>query len=137
MNMLYGIVDTARDPKLYRLVQASPNQSCLFEGTIAEPLASAAPYLVELTDDTPLKDIWRTEGWGKAWGILLRSSLPMKDLRRHLRKFLMAQLPSGEAVYFRYYDPRVWRVYWPTCTPEEQAKWKQGVDEVVAEEGQQ
>lgn len=131
--MLYGIVDTARDPRLHRLVTASPNHACLFEGEIAEPLDSAAPYLVEITDDTPLKAAWRGEGWGKAWGILVKSSLPLKELRRHLRKFLMAQLPDGQVVFFRYYDPRVWRVYWPTCNDEERARWLEGVDEFVAE----
>jgi hypothetical protein len=135
MSRLYGIVDTARDPRLYPLVVQSPNHDCLFAGEIKEPLDRAAPYLVELTDETPLKKVWHSEGWGQAWGILIRSSLELKDLRRHLRKFLMAQLPDGEAVLFRFYDPRVWRTYWPTCTADEQAKWMQGVDEFVAEDG--
>lgn len=135
MSRLYGIVDTARDPRLYPLVVLSPHYDCLFAGELDEPLAEAAPYLVELTDDTPLKDIWRGEGWGQAWGILVRSSLELKDLRRHLRKFLLAQLPDGNTVLFRFYDPRVWRIYWPTCTEEEQAKWMKGVEEFVAEEG--
>jgi hypothetical protein len=72
-------------------------------------------------------------GWGQAWGILLRSPLELDPLRRHLRKFLLAQLPDGEAVFFRFYDPRVWRTYWPSCTPEEQAKWLEGIDEFIAE----
>ncbi len=133
MSRLYGIVDTARDPRLYPLVIQSPSYECLYAGEIKEPLDRAAPYLVELTDETPLKEIWRTEGWGQAWGILIRSSLELKALRRHLRKFLMAQLPDGRAVLFRFYDPRVWRTYWPTCTPEEQAQWLNGVDEFIAE----
>ena len=29
------------------------------------------------------------------------------------------QLPSGEMVYFRYYDPRVLQVYLPTCRRDE------------------
>jgi len=49
--------------------------------------------------------------------------------------FLLAQLPDGNAVFFRYYDPRVWRVYWPTCTPDEKAKWMEGVEEFIAEDG--
>ncbi len=134
MSRFYGIVDTARDPKLYPLVIQSPNYDCLFAGKLKEPLNQAAPYLVELTDETPLKVIWRTEGWGQAWGILVRSPLELKDLRRHLRKFLMVQLPDGDSVLFRFYDPRVWRVYWPTCTAEEQAKWLAGVEEFVAED---
>ena len=89
MSALYGIVDTARDERLFSLVKLSPNYDCLFAGEIDPALAAAAPYLVELTDETPLKNIWRTEGWGKAWGILLNSPLEIKDLRRHLRKFLL------------------------------------------------
>ena len=135
MTKLYGVVDTARDPKLYDLVMACPNRDCLFAGVIDEPLNRAAPYLVELDDKTPLKDIWRTKGWGQAWGILIRSPLDLNDLRRHLRKFLLAQLPDGNAVFFRFYDPRVWRVYWPSCTEEEKAKWMEGVEAFVAEEG--
>jgi Domain of unknown function (DUF4123) len=134
MSKLYGIVDTARDKRLYPLIKQSPHYTCLFLGDIPEPLDAAAPYLVEMTDDTPLKNIWRNEGWGKAWGILVRSSLDMKGLRRHLRKFLLAQMPDGEAVFFRFYDPRVWRIYWPTCTHEEQVKWMRGVEEFVVED---
>jgi len=134
VSRLYGIVDTARDAKLYSLVMSSPVQACLFAGTLAEPLNRAAPYLVELTSDTPLKDIWRAQGWGQAWGILLRSPLELKDLRRHLRKFLLAQLPDGNVVFFRFYDPRVWRTYWPTCTEDEKMVWLQGVESYIAED---
>lgn len=133
MSKLYGILDTARDPQLYPLLVKSPHYDCLFAGKLADPLKRTAPYLVELTDDTPLKNIWRTEGWGKAWGILLKSSLELRDLRKHLRKFLLAQLPDGNTVLFRYYDPRVWRTYWPTCTEEEKANWLKGIEEVIAE----
>lgn len=137
MSKLYGIVDAARDPKLYPLVVQSPSYDCLFAGKLAEPLQKAAPYLVELTDETPLKNVWRTEGWGKAWGLLVRSPLELKDLRRHLRKFLLAQLPDGTTALFRFYDPRVWNAYWPNCTPQEQADWLNGVDEFVAEPPEQ
>ena len=43
----------------------------------------------------------------------------MHELRKHFRQFLLAALPDGKQVYFRFYDPRVLRVYLPTCTPEE------------------
>ena len=134
MTRLYGVIDTARDKRLFPLVRRSPQFACLFAGDIAEPLDAASPYLVKLTDDTPLKEIWRSQGWGQAWGILVRSSLELKDLRRHLRKFLLVQLPDGNTVFFRFYDPRVWRTYWPTCTENEKARWMQGVEEFIAEE---
>ena len=133
MGRLYGIVDTARDPGLYDLVTHCPNHACLFAGEIKEPLNRAAPYLVELTDGTALRDAWRGRGWGQAWGILLRSPLDIRGLRRHLRKFLLSQLPDGEAVLFRYYDPRVWRSYWEACPAEDRSRWLEGVDEFIAE----
>ena len=136
MSRLYGIVDTAPDPRLYPLVIASPFHVCLFAGKLEEHPERAAPYLVELTNHTPLKGIWRAQGWGKAWGILVRSNLELEELRRHLRKFLMAELPNGDMVFFRFYDPRVWRVYWPTCTEEAKAKWLEGVEQFVAEENE-
>jgi hypothetical protein len=134
MTKLYGIIDTARDEKLYPLVKSCPAHICLFAGDLEEPVEQAAPYLVRLTKDTPLKDIWRNEGWGQAWGILVRSDLELMALRKHLRKFLLAQLPDGNTVFFRFYDPRVWRTYWPTCTEEEKSVWLEGIDSIVAEE---
>ena len=134
MSRLYGVVDTARDPGLYDLVMACPERDCLFAGVIEEPLNRAAPWLVDLTGDSPLKEAWRNKGWGQSWGILVRSDLPLERLRRHLRKFLLAQLPDGDPVLFRFYDPRVWRLYWPSCTGEEKARWMEGVEEFVVEE---
>lgn len=134
MSRLYGIVDTARDPGLYDLVMACPQRDCLFAGVIEEPLNRAAPYLVDLTGESLLKDAWRGTGWGNSWGILVRSPLGLEKLRRHLRKFLLAQLPDGDTVLFRFYDPRVWRLYWPSCSEEEKARWMEGIEAFVAEE---
>ncbi len=131
---LYGVVDAARDSRIYPLVLQSQNFSCLFAGDVPLPLRSAAPYVVELSDATPLKRVWHDEGWGQAWGILIRSTLGIDALRRHLRSFLLARLPDGQMALFRFYDPRVWRVYWPSCTADEKARWLRGVNEVVAEE---
>ena len=77
MSKLYGIIDTARDEKLYPMVESSPVHVCLFAGKLEEPVERTAPYLVQLTKETPLKDIWRNEGWGQAWGILVRSDLKL------------------------------------------------------------
>lgn len=49
------------------------------------------------------------------------SDAKLKDLRKHFRKFLEVKRESGAKLVFRYYDPRVLRVYLPTCTPEERA----------------
>jgi hypothetical protein len=43
----------------------------------------------------------------------------METLRRHLKGLLMVKDYKGRRLLFRYYDPRVLRVYLPTCWPAE------------------
>jgi hypothetical protein len=57
--------------------------------------------------------------WGNSWGIFFVSGAPMDSLRRHLRTFLRVADQRGRRLIFRYYDPRVMRVYLPTCLPDE------------------
>ena len=95
---LFGLVDTARDPQLHRLVTASPEHACLFGGPIRPPLDRNAPYIASVAPGTPLFDAWRDHGWGQSWGIYCRTHLPLTDVRRHLRQFLQAQLLDGRVV---------------------------------------
>jgi hypothetical protein len=44
------------------------------------------------------------------------------------------KLPVGEIVLFRFYDPRVWRIYLPTCSFPELEKWFDGIDEYRCED---
>ena len=57
-------------------------------------------------------------GWGQSWGVFVRIKDP-SNLRSHLRGFLRVKDESGRFLLFRYYDPRVLRVYLPTCLPHE------------------
>jgi hypothetical protein len=59
------------------------------------------------------------KGWGNHWGIFAVANTELKTMRRHFRTFLMVYDPEGKPLYFRYYDPRVLRVYLPTCNLEE------------------
>ena len=133
---LYAIVDPASEPALYehaaRLEPASA--ACLFEGRIAPQLKQVSPHLVELAPGDPLSALWQREGWGKAWGIFLTSSLGLMQVRRRLRHFTQARLPSGEGpVLFRFWDPRVLRVYMPLVEPDQAAEWFKGIESFTAE----
>ncbi len=44
------------------------------------------------------------------------SDVSFGDLHRHFRHFLIVKDESGRKLYFRFYDPRVLRVFLPTCT---------------------
>jgi hypothetical protein len=116
----YAILDAARDDKIYpALIEADIESLCLYLGEKAVEMATVAPYLLSLTKEDPFTQWIMNNGWGKSWGIFLRSFASLKELHRHFRKFLMVYDEKGTPLYFRYYDPRVLRVYLPTCNGSE------------------
>ena len=74
---------------------------------------------MRLPPNSPLIETLVQLGWGKNWGVYLASPEPLEGLRRHFRQFLMVKLPDQKQVYFRFYDPRVLRLFLPTCTAQE------------------
>lgn len=115
-DLVYAILDGARDPGIHPAVTGSglPHR-CLFSGDLSKELAAAAPYLVQLKrrDDSARRLAGR--GWGQSWGVFLASPASLEELRRHFRRLLRVEGPQRQTLYFRYYDPRVLRVFLPTC----------------------
>lgn len=119
---VYAVLDAASIPGLESMMEGLKHQHCcLFSGDMAGGMAKAAPYLAHLAHDDALTDMAFNKGWGNAWGIyaLIPKQVEFQAVRKHFRMFLMVRSPQGEPIYFRYYDPRVFRVYLPTCTAEE------------------
>lgn len=123
----FALVDTAQDPALIDLVRACRNHVCLISGELDPVLAAALPWLVEIDPREPLVQAWRSEGEGRNWGYLMQSAMELQYVKLHFKKFLNAMLPDGTAVLFRFYDPRVFRTYIRSATPEEQTPWFRGV----------
>jgi hypothetical protein len=121
---LFAVLDAAREPSVVdRLKGSGQEHQTLYDGAKGEDLAAFGPWLVRLPPPAGLLEDLVRDGWGKSWGVYLTSEAGLADVRRHLRKFLMAKLPDGRQVYFRYYDPRVLRTYLPTCLPDEMASF--------------
>jgi hypothetical protein len=133
MTTLYGIVDTAQDDRLYEWVKATPEHACLFAGKLDPVLERASPFILNLDKAPSFLARWDTEGRGKNWGIRCFSERPLVAVRRHFRHFLQAKLPDGRVVLFRFYDPRVWTVFLPTCKSPHVEAWFDHVEEYVAE----
>lgn len=115
---VWMIVDCARDQvQIFRfLLGCHLEYRCLYSGTLPPALEMVAPYLVQLEHDSEETRRLIELSWGNSWGVFLRSDTSLIKLRRHLREFLMVRDPQGRRMTFRYYDPRVLRVYLPTCT---------------------
>lgn len=117
-----AIFDGASVPSLLRkLDEHGPEHVCLFTGQDDPELAETAPYLVRLDAESPFTDWVLDEGWSKHWGIFaaVPEAVSFQDVRNHLRSFLRVRGPDGKPLLFRYYDPRVFRVYLPTCNAAE------------------
>jgi hypothetical protein len=119
---LYAVLDAARDLAAFNWSKESGEEyESLYDGQSAQDLEMFAPYLVRFSKPSPLLRTLVAKAWGKSWGIYLTSAASFPDLRKHFRHFLMVEIEGerDKSLYFRFYDPRVLRVYLPTCTPQE------------------
>lgn len=116
----YAVLDGAAIPGLLDVFAAErPEQVCLYRGELGPDLAECAPYLVRLRVESAFTRWLMAEGQGKPWGIFVKSGADMNALRRHFRSFLLVVDPNERRLYFRFYDPRVLRLYLPTCNEQE------------------
>jgi hypothetical protein len=113
---LWAILEGASIPKLpEQLEEHRPNHACLLLGDLTPDLAAAAPYLVEIKAPGGIATRVLGEGWGKHWGIYLTSRAPMSALLAHFRPLQIVRLPSGKTAFFRFYDPRILKLFLPSC----------------------
>lgn len=117
---LWGVFDCAQDERLAFWIRAGDAPwACLYAGQIPDELVEVAPHLVRLRSPHPGTLRLFEHGWTRSWGMFFTSNAPMADLRRHLRRYLRVATEDGRRLLFRFYDPRVLRLYLPTCTPGE------------------
>lgn len=110
----YAVLDGARDKRITSLAQGELVR-CLYRGTLPRELTDAAPHLMRLWPGNEPTERFFKQGWHESWGVLLAYTGPIKGLYRHLRQFLRVRGEDGRAFAFRWYDPRVLRVYLDAC----------------------
>lgn len=117
---VFAVLDGASIPNLLnRLGQDAPQHVCLYRGELESDLKAAAPYLVQMSPSSEFTHWLLLEGWGNHWGIFATSPAGLHTLRKHFRTFLLVKGPDSKTFYFRYYDPRVLRLYLPSCNEAE------------------
>ena len=116
----YLLFDAAKaEQNLYRAMEMNANHASLYKGRAEEDLSGVAPYLFSVKPDSEFAAWYMAEGWGESWGVPLFANAAFEDVYKHFRKFLMVKTEDGEQLYFRFYDPRVLRIFLPTCDTEQ------------------
>lgn len=92
-------------------------------GEIRSPLREAAPWCVKLGAEPRAGRELFCRYFGLGAGIFVTAPLDaaLTFVRRQLKRLLRVELPSGKKALFRFYDPRVLRVFLPTCDLEQLA----------------
>jgi len=113
----FAVIDAARLKQKLGVAQRLHKQNVsLYRGRPEEALSGVAPYLFSIERNSNLDNLLAHNGIGNSWGIYITSRIDFDNLRKHLRRFLMVQMEdTGEQLYFRFYDPRVLRIFLPTC----------------------
>lgn len=151
---VYGVFDGARDDRILGLLREygipanlpddrrsptpldNPNAceyESLYVSRMKDELANVGPWLVRLPRHGELLKRLVLEGWGQAWGWYMSSSLTLLELRRHFRHFLLARLPDGRAVMFRFYDPRVLGTALAAFDVNQRTRFCRGLRRIVSE----
>ncbi len=112
----------------------NPDFVSLYRGDPEETLSSVAPYLFSFEKDAEIRRWYFEKGWGDSWGMLVIADENQKALHKHFRRFLMVKTEAGEELYFRFYDPRVLRIFLPTCDREQLKDFFGPVDNYICED---
>lgn len=123
---VFTVLDGASVPDLLDHLYADdpgerPEFCCLFPGQLEPDMAYVAPYVAELKPDSEFTRYVLDGAWGKHWGIFGVSNDELFTLRWHFRNLVTVRGPDRKPLTFRFYDPRVLRVYLPTCNAGEAA----------------
>jgi hypothetical protein len=116
---LYAVADATDAPAVpKKVLELGPQRAVsLYRGSAEEEFWDIAPYLMHV--GPPVLD-WIMSTLNKErWGIFAVSKANLDALRTHFRHFLKVRAPEGETWHFRFYDPRVLRLFLPPCTSQE------------------
>jgi len=110
------LLDAARmQTQMVAAKALNANNVSLYKGRSEETLVDVAPFLFTFNNQNSFGQWYYENGWGNAWGLLLKTEIAFEDVQRHFRKFLLVKTEDDIELYFRFYDPRVLRIFLPTC----------------------
>lgn len=111
----------------------NPAHACLYYERGEPLLADVAPYLFAISNADDFGDWFYTNGWGNAWGTIVKSKIDFDYCVDHFRKFLIIKTESNQQLYFRFYDPRVLKIFLPTCDQQQIIEFFGPIEKFIVE----
>ncbi len=131
----YILLDAARmEAAIEKAQELNPRFDSLYRGRSEEDLSAVAPFLFAYQPQSEFANWFMENGWGNSWGVLMKTHVPQVELHRHFRKFLIIGTEDKQELYFRFYDPRVLRIFLPTCNKEQLKEFFGPIDYFVIED---
>lgn len=117
----YVIIDAAiAEGNINSAMALNKNYKCLIKSKSEDELESVAPYLFAINKQTVDFSNWFFGvGWNKNWGVLLFSNESLDDVYNHFCKYLIVTSDNKQDVYFRFFDPRVLRMFLPSANAQQ------------------
>ena len=137
---LYAVADSARSRELAwaGFERWDLDRWSLFDRP-APHMSEVAPYLIPVPfqpqypyPDSGYLDLWASR-LGNNGGLLLTTTAHERTLWQHLRDLFEVVDEQGREFFFRWYDPRILRVYLPTCTAEESREFFGPIEQFIVE----
>ena len=112
------------------------NPTCisLYNGEMESQLQNAFPFLFSFEENAEFANWYFKNGWGQSWGVILYSEYEMQKTADHLKKHILINTENGKEYFFRFYDPRVLRVFLPTCNAKQLKEFFGPVEQFICED---
>ena len=116
----YYLADGARmNLKINKFYDYGVYRYSIFANTFYALIADVGPFLINVDGNNLCKDWILKDGYGLSWGVFLKTDANLDQLLVHLESIITVVEEGGKELFFRYYDPRVLRIFLPTCSPDQ------------------
>ncbi len=135
MENTFLILDAARlKQNLDEAKTLNPSCVSLYSGEMENELACVFPFLFSFEEHSEFADWYIKNGWGQSWGILLHSEYDIQKTANHLKKHILVNTENNKDYFFRFYDPRVLRIFLPTCNAKQLKEFFGPVEQFICED---
>ena len=114
--------------------ERDPGHISLFREKGEAFLKDVAPFLFKIDIPGGFWAWYGQTGWGNSHGVALSAEVSRENLYKHLRRLLTVRTGDKREFYFRFYDPRVLRIFLPTCDKDQILEFFGPVDYFLVED---